>query len=180
MELSPMSGPQPQPIELNDRQRAILEQLTRAQTDPQRLVRRAGLILIMAADVNDQQAARQARHDRETAGVWRTRWLGASPRLAVAEARVCSDKELSPPVEAVLDDEPRPGTPATFTAEQLTQLLAQELKTPARVVGRLVIGRHANWRTKRSWAKCSCVFPSAMSGVFENNRDCSCIAVASG
>ena len=54
-----MPGPQPQAIELSDRQRAILEQSRRGQTNPQRLVRRASLILIMAAEVNNQQAARQ-------------------------------------------------------------------------------------------------------------------------
>ena len=165
-ELSPMPGPQPQAIELSDRQRAMLEQSRRGQTNPQRRVRRASLILIMAAEVNNQQAARQGGHDRETARVWRTRWLAASPRLAAAEACGCSDKEFSALVEAVLDDEPRSGTPATFTAEQLTQLVAWRVKTPTRVVGRLVIGRHVNWRTKRSSAKCSRVFPPAMSGVF--------------
>ena len=126
-----MPGPQPQAIELSDRQRAILEQSRRGQTNPQRLVRRASLILIMAADVNNQQAARQARHDRETARVWRTRWLAASPRLAAAEVHGCNDKEFSALVEAVLADEPRPGTPATFTAEQLTQLVALACEDPS-------------------------------------------------
>src|SRR5712692_11927269 len=126
-----MPGPQPQAIELRDRQRALSEQLKRGQTNPQRLVRRASLILIMAAEVNNQQAARQERLDRETARVWRTRWLAASPRLAAAEARGCSDKEFSALVEAVLDDEPRPGTPATFTAEQLTQLVALAGEDPS-------------------------------------------------
>ena len=59
----------------------------------------------MAAEVNNQQAGRQGRLDRKTARVWRTRWLAASPRLAAAEARGCSDKEFSALVEAVLADE---------------------------------------------------------------------------
>ena len=125
-----MPGPQPQAIELSARQRAMLEQSRRGQTNPQRRVRRASLILIMAAEVNNQQAARQGGHDRETARVWRTRWLAASPRLAAAEACGCSDKEFSALVEAVLDDEPRSGTPATFTAEQLTQLVALACEDP--------------------------------------------------
>jgi putative transposase len=126
-----MPGPQPPAIELSERQRALLEQLTRAQTNPQLLVRRAKLILAMAGQANNQEAARQERHDRETARVWRTRWLAAGPRLAAAEARGCKDKEFSALVEGVLADEPRPGTPATFTAEQLTQLVALACEEPS-------------------------------------------------
>jgi putative transposase len=126
-----MPGPQPPALELSDRQRAMLEQLTRAQTNPQRLVRRASLILAMARQANNQEAARQERHDRETARVWRTRWLAAGPRLTAAETRGCSDKEFSALVEEVLADEPRPGTPATFTAEQLAQLVALACEEPS-------------------------------------------------
>jgi putative transposase len=125
-----MPGPQPPPLELSDRQRAMLEQLKRAQTNPHRLVQRARLILTMTEAANNQQAARQESCDRETARVWRRRWLAAGPHLAAAEARECSDTEFRALIETVLDDAARPGTPATFTAEQLIQLVALACEDP--------------------------------------------------
>jgi len=126
-----MPGPQPPPIELSDRQRTTLEQLKRAQTNPHRLVQRASLILHMAAPANNQQAARHERCERETARLWRTRWLAAGPRLSAAEANGCSDKALGELLTQVLDDAPRSGAPATFSAEQLTQLVAIACEDPA-------------------------------------------------
>jgi putative transposase len=125
-----MPGPQPPPLELSERQRHILEQLKRASTNPHRRVQRARLILSMTTDANNQQAARQERCDRETARVWRGRWVAASPHLAAAEAQGCSDKELRVLLETVLDDAVRPGTPPTFTPEQLTQLVALACEDP--------------------------------------------------
>ena len=126
-----MPGPQPRPIELSERQQTTLEQLKRAGTNAQRLVQRARLVLSMGAKANNQEAARQESRNGETARLWRKRWLAAGPRLAAAEAKDCSDKELRALLEAVLDDAPRPGTPAKFSAEQLAQLVALACEDPS-------------------------------------------------
>ena len=52
-----MPGPQPAPIDLSDRQRALLERLTRQATAPQRTVTRAQIILLAAEGLNHQQIA---------------------------------------------------------------------------------------------------------------------------
>ena len=126
-----MPGPQPPAIELSERQQATLEQMQRAVTNPQRLVQRARLVLNMTAGSDNQHAADEVRCHRETARLWRTRWLAAGPRLAMAEAKGCSDKELHALIVALLDDEPRPGVPAKFTAEQLARLVAIACEEPS-------------------------------------------------
>ena len=118
-----MRGPKPPPILLTDRQRAILERLTRRQTSPQRLVRRAHIILAAAAGHNNDCVARQLGLDRGTVRIWRTRWLTAAPELAALEAAADPDQALVDAVAALLADAPRPGAPDTFTAEQIVQII---------------------------------------------------------
>jgi putative transposase len=126
-----MAGLQPPAIELSTRQQTLLEQLKRAPTNPHRLVQRASLILHMATPANNQQTARHEGCHRETVQLWRARWLAAGPRLSAAETNGCTDKQLSALITQVLDDEARPGAPATFSAEQLTQLVAIACADPA-------------------------------------------------
>src|SRR5262245_136424 len=124
-----MPGPRPPSIILTPRQRAVLESLARRATSPQRTVRRVQTILMAADGANNQQVARRLGIDRETASIWRTRWRHASEKLAAADAKA-DDKTLRALVEDVLADAPRPGTPATFTPEQLCQLMALACEAP--------------------------------------------------
>ena len=125
-----MRGPQPTPISLTARQRALLERLTRRQTSPQQVVRRAHLILHAAAGGNNDQVARQLDLDRGTVRTWRTRWLTAAPRLDAAEAAGEPESVLLDLVVEVLQDAPRPGAPDTFTAEQVVQIVALACEVP--------------------------------------------------
>jgi DNA-binding NarL/FixJ family response regulator len=61
---------------LTARQHACVEQIARGQTKPQRLVRRAKLLLAMDAGANNSQIARQMHLNRGTVCLWRHRWLG--------------------------------------------------------------------------------------------------------
>ena len=124
-----MPGPHPPSIILTPRQRAVLEHLGRRATSPQRPVRRVRTILMAAAGAHNQQVAARLGSDRETASIWRTRWLQASEKLAAADTEA-DDKTLQALIEDVLADEPRPGTPATFTPEQLCQLMALACESP--------------------------------------------------
>jgi len=125
-------GPQPAPLELSSRQKAILEQIVRGQTNPQNLVRRAKIILTLGKGANNQQAANRLNLNRETIRTWRARWQEAAAGLSRAEAvPIISDKELTGFINTVLTDEPRPGAPATFTPEQLVQIVAVACEDPA-------------------------------------------------
>ena len=58
-------GPQPVNIILTEKQKEILESIIRRQTNPQNLVRRAGIILIIAGGMNNQQGAVHQNLDRK-------------------------------------------------------------------------------------------------------------------
>ena len=123
-------GPQPVNIMVTQKQKEILESIIRRQTNPQNLVRRARIILIIASGMNNQQAAEDQNLDRKTVRIWRERWLEASPSLLTAETEGVGDKELRALIEAGLSDAPRPGTPATFTPEQIVGLVALACENP--------------------------------------------------
>jgi transposase len=124
-------GPQPTPIELTDKQTSMLEQITRRQTASQQLVRRANIILTLNEGGNNTQGASQLNLDRHTIRTWRGRWLEAAPGLLRAElSPVISDKELTGYLDEVLADAPRSGAPATFSPEQIVQIVAVACEKP--------------------------------------------------
>jgi putative transposase len=124
-----MPGPCPPSITLLPRQRAVLEHLERRATSPQRTVRRAQILLATAEGATNTQVAVRLSLDRETVRTWRTRWQGATERLAAAELQA-DDKTLRTVIEEILLDKSRPGTPAIFTPEQLCQLVAIACESP--------------------------------------------------
>ena len=127
--ISPTVPVSPQ-VTLTARQRACLEQIARRQTSPQRLVRRAKILLAMEAGANHCQIARQMHLNRGTVRAWCQRWLAFSPKLEQAEMAGLSDKALTTTIEEVLTDKLRLGAPATFTAEQIVQIVAVACEPP--------------------------------------------------
>src|SRR5438132_1607669 len=121
--VSPSPAVSPQ-VQLTARQRACLEQLARRQTSPQRLVRRAKILLALEMGVNQCDVMRQMHLNRGTVPVWCRRWGALAPKLAQIEADEGSDKVLTALMVQGLADHPRAGTPATFTAEQIVQIVA--------------------------------------------------------
>ena len=92
---------------------------------PQRLVRRAKILLALETGAHECHVRRQRHLNRETVRVWRRRWLALAPKLEQLEADEGSDKALCAMIVEALTDHPRPGTPATFTAEEIVQVTAQ-------------------------------------------------------
>jgi putative transposase len=125
-----MSGPRPTPITVSARQRAVFQSLLQRHTAPQRLVRRVRILLALADNPAVEAVAGHLRFNRLTVRLWRDRWLQAAPDLQQAEQAQASDTQLLDLVERVLADAPRPGTPATFTPEQLVQLVAVACEPP--------------------------------------------------
>jgi putative transposase len=125
-----MRGPKPLPISFTPRQQAVLQQLSRRRAARAHLVLRARLLLLAAEGRSNSQISRQLGLDRGQVRVWRARWLAATARLATAEAADPDDLHLSPAIEAVLADAPRPGAPAMFTSEQIVQIVALACEQP--------------------------------------------------
>jgi putative transposase len=125
-----MSGPPPATIDLSTRQRALLDQLRQRQTAPQRLVRRIHIVLALAADPCLRIAARDLGLNRISVRLWRDRWRAADEALAQAEQDNLSDPQLLGLISDILDDAPRPGGPATFSPEQIVQIVAVACEPP--------------------------------------------------
>ncbi len=88
--------------------------------------------MLLEAEVNNnnEQMAYWLDSHRETVRTWRQRWLEAAPALEAAEADG-DDKALAALIERILADEPRSGTPATFTPEQIVQIVAMACEDPS-------------------------------------------------
>jgi putative transposase len=118
-------------VPLTARQRACLEQIARRQTSPQRLVRRAKILLALETGATQGHVMRQLHLNRGTVQAWRQRWLALASKLEQIEGEGGSDKALTAMIVAALTDHPRSGTPATFTAEQIVQIVAVACEDPA-------------------------------------------------
>lgn len=110
-----MSGPAPQAIRVTERQRRVLERLTRRASGPQQQVRRARAVLAAADEKNNVAAGRQAGMQRD----------------AVLAAELAGgDQALEGVIVGLLADRPRSGTPATFTPEQICRITALACEPP--------------------------------------------------
>lgn len=118
-------------VELTARVRKILEEMARQCSTEYRLVVRAALILAMAEGAGNHELGRTHHLDRGTVRSWRTRWIELSAKLTSAEAAEISNEDLRDLVLTGLRDLPRSGTPPTFTAEQIVQIIAVACEAPA-------------------------------------------------
>lgn len=125
-----MPGPSPLPIQLSQRQQVILQQILRRHTSSQRLVRRVQIILKANRSENNEQISRQLQLNRNSVAKWRRRWHEAASKLGVLEAKGINDKSLMARIESILADQERPGTPASFSTEQIVQIVALACEDP--------------------------------------------------
>jgi putative transposase len=124
-----MSVP-PRAVELSDRQRRLLEQIHKRQTAPVRLARRVSVLLALADDPCLESVAQRLALTRVSVRLWRDRWLDVAPRLCAVEADQADDQRLLALIEQTLDDAPRCGKPATFSPEQIVQIVAVACEPP--------------------------------------------------
>ena len=127
----PRKGPTPTPIELSPRLRTLIESIVRRTTAPASMVERARIVLA-ATDpgMYNVDIAAELGLERHRVGVWRRRFLKALPRLLSSEQAQESDEQLMWMLESALSDLPRPGTPPTFSSEQLVQIVTVALEDP--------------------------------------------------
>src|SRR5918998_6254888 len=80
-----MRGLRATAIQVSPTQQAVLQRIQRQQTAGQRLVRRASILLALAANPCVEAVARQVGLTRVTVRAWRDRWLEATEVLHCAE-----------------------------------------------------------------------------------------------
>jgi putative transposase len=117
------------PVAVTARQRAVLERVVRRDTSPQRLVRRAAIVLAAAEGAGNEEIGRRVGVGADVARLWRGRWAAAAEALLAGEAEG-DDRAVEGVVVGVLADEPRSGAPAVFTPEQLCAVMALACTPP--------------------------------------------------
>ncbi len=102
-------------INLTDKETATLEKLTRRQTTPQNIVKRAKIILMANKEgmSNTQIAAVLGIHKSDITQ-WTKRWIERSIE----------------PVKDRISDLPRSGAPCTITPEQWCQIMSMACEPP--------------------------------------------------
>jgi len=105
-------------IQLSAEQEAVLSALVRAHSTPQKLAERARIILLAAAGKGMSETAEALGVWRKTVRHWRRRWEAAANSADVADR---------------LSEAPRCGAPATFTPEQVCQIMALACENPERL-----------------------------------------------
>jgi putative transposase len=117
----------PNELSLTSAVREVLENLERRHHTPQKLAERARLVLEMAeGGTNPEVGARMGMHPTSVR-TWRRRWHEQRERLQALEG---APKALANAVVEILTDQPRSGTPPTFTPEQVAAIVALSCESP--------------------------------------------------
>jgi transposase len=116
-------------VVISERQQALLQSLSKARTVAQCLVQRATVILLAFAGLDNCDIATQVGLERHQVGLWRRRWQRAFPQLIRIECLETA-AVLRQAIETLLHDQPRPGSPGKFTAEQITLILSVACEPP--------------------------------------------------
>ncbi len=116
-------------VVISERQQEILREMTKAYTIARFLTLRANIILLAFAGQSNEAIAKHVGLERHQVGLWRRRWQKAFRKLVSIE---CMDGllPLRRAIEKILSDRPRPGAPGTFTAEQVTLMIALACEDP--------------------------------------------------
>lgn len=107
----------PKILKLSDNEREQLQQLVNRHNTAQQIVLRAKIILMASVGQNHREIARNLDINRQTARLWRNRWLETQ------------EKDLS--ILQRLQDQERVGAPGKFSMEQVIELFALACSPPS-------------------------------------------------
>ena len=120
----------PPQLYVSEKQELILQRILRRSTSPQSLVLRAKIVRAGTEyGRRDTQIGRELHCSAQTVSTWRHRWVDAWDKLMAIEA-TDDEPELEAAIVEVLSDRPRPGSPAKFTAEEITQIIQVACEAP--------------------------------------------------
>jgi len=113
-------------LNLTPDQNESLQSIVRSREIPHSRVQRAQIILKAAAGENNKKISQDLNLCEDTVGLWRRRWIEGHTDLSVNS----NQKKLSQAIQNVYRSQQRPGTPPTYTAEQVCQIIALACETP--------------------------------------------------
>lgn len=116
-------------VRLSEKQFEILKRISHETTASVRLVQRCRIILLAFEGLLNEEIADEVRLNQRQVGLWRRRWQASFDGMISIE---CGSPAaaLRSTIEEVLSDAPRHGSPGTFTAEQVTQIIAIACEPP--------------------------------------------------
>jgi putative transposase len=121
-----MRGPRAKAVQITEQEAELLNRIVRQPTQPQWLVTRSRIILGAGAGVSISQQSRELGLVRKAVQHWREKWERAREARQAGE----DSGELLRAIVQVLRDDYRSGAPASFTAEQVVQIIAVACEDP--------------------------------------------------
>lgn len=115
-------------IELSENQKRIIKQFADGTHVPQHLNKRARIIMLANQGLTNDDIEAILFITNHTVIKWRNRFFNSTEKLAQVEKE--TPLKLKEEIIKVLSDEQRPGTPSTFTDEQVSTIIALSLQDP--------------------------------------------------
>jgi len=119
------------PINISEKQKKILKDLSTGTHVYLDVKRRAELILAANNGMDNNKISREYHYDRESVTKWRNRWAAREKILEETERE--RPHKLREEVEKTLRDAERAGRKPTFTAEQVAQIVTIACQLPEEV-----------------------------------------------
>ena len=116
-------------VTLTNKQRDVLNQIVTSRAHRQDHIERAKIILLSSNAKQDKQIRSELDLTQPTVSKWRNRWLENKEKLLLIDDAEKGIQYLRKILE-ILSDDPRPGAPSTFTAEQVCQIMSLACERP--------------------------------------------------
>jgi putative transposase len=121
-----MPGRHAKAVQITEQESQVLSQIMRQPTQPLWLVTRSKIIVGAAAGTSISQQSRELGLVRNAVQHWREKWESQHEERQVG----AESGKLRETIVQLLHDDYRSGAPATFTAEQVVQIIAVACEDP--------------------------------------------------
>jgi transposase len=117
------------PIELTEKQRELLLELSKARNTRQSHKQRADIILLTEQGYTQRRLVSELNITHCTVNYWKTRWH-ENQEVALAYDRELTGSAYRKAIVGLLSDKSRPGCPGKFSAEQICQIMNVACEAP--------------------------------------------------
>ncbi len=131
-------------LPISVKQRTVLEQIVQRHKSQQRHVLRALIILYSSEGMSIMQVAEHLNVHRNTVSLWRFVWQSQQDHLTLLEVEA-DHPALSEAILSTLSDAPRCGTPVTYTAQVVAQVVAVSCEDPKACGHPILKNLHGFW-----------------------------------
>ncbi len=141
-------------LDISDEERAELERRVRAHTTPQRMLKRARIVLLAGEGVSNRRIGEMVGMDQHNVGVWRRRFeterlAGLEDRPRSGRPRIYGHDERVKIVAKATSE--RPETESHWSHRLLAEDLAEEVGISESQVGRILAELDLKPHRVRSW-----------------------------